>query len=274
MTNNVLETKSMQRLQGILQSRYGKSLEVRYIIDAAAMNWNGSEANLNGRDLVIPIELHGVFLGMARVPAASDLPKTSLQAITEVVRLILEPSLYSRYLDNRAAELHKQDFIGDDQELHLAGHAASVTKNTNSAAVLLVSENPNTLARVARVMHEDSERWAFLSYSDMKCHLGSVEEIKALGKASIFVEDLLLMSPTELEVLTQYLECADVSLEPMIIIGSTRDFEQIQKTGHYAPELVKILAPYVADLKRWPSEEHLLKQALDLLIQPLALSGL
>lgn len=264
MTTDILQTASVQRLQGLLKHRYGKGLEVRFVVDTTDSQLNADSATVSSGDLFIPIQLHGMFLGLARIPSVQDLPSTSIEAITEVVRLILEPALYRRYLDGTPAE---SQVDGESGQIHLIqGEGRDSSGDVSPKAVLLQSTNPNRINRVAICLYETTERWAMLRYSDIKS-FGSVREIEALGKSIIFVEDLLLLSPSEILILADYLKTANTSVQPMILVGSTRALPEIEACGHYPESMVQELARFNAELDRWPQDEKTLKLALELCLQ-------
>lgn len=269
MATDILQAASVQRLSGLLKHRYGKGLEVRFVVDSMMSKLNAENATVSSGDLFIPIQMHGTFLGLARVPAVQDLPATSIDAITEVVRLILEPALYRRYLDGQPL---KANFPGESGQNYfnrmklIDGGRPDQSGDVQPKAVLLYSSNPHRINRVALRLHETTERWALLRYSDMKT-FGSIREIEALGKATIFIEDLLQLSPEEIILLAQYLRTADPAHTPVIVIGSTRTLAEIEACNAYPVEITSALARFNAELDRWPKDEPTLKLALELCLQ-------
>lgn len=269
MNTEILKMASVQRLTGLLKHRYGKGLEVRLLVDSTISKQNGDGATVSSGDLLIPIQMHGTFLGLARVPSVQDLPATSIHAITEVVRLILEPALYRRYLDAKPVAA---DVVGESEQIQsgrmqlLNGGRPSFLDSTQPKAILLQSQNPHRINRVATHLHETTERWAMLRYSDMG-GFGSVRELEALGKATIYVEDLLQLSPEEIIILESYLKTADSEHHPVIVIGSTRTFAEIESSHAYPVEIMSELERYQLQLDRWPQDENGLKSALELCLQ-------
>lgn len=264
MITDILQTASVQRLQGLLKHRYGKGLEVRFVVDSTLSKLSAESATVSSGDLFIPIQMHGTFLGLARVPSVQDLPSTSIDAITEVVRLILEPALYRRYLDGKPAESVVEGESGQIQLIH--GGRPDTSGEVQPKAILLFSHNPYRINRVALRLHETTERWALLRFTDMKT-FGSVREIEALGKATIFVEDLLQLSPEEIIILAQYLRTANSDEHPVIVIGSTRNLAEIEACNAYPVEITSELSRFNAELDRWPQDEPTLKLALELCLQ-------
>ncbi len=268
MNTDILKMASVQRLTGLLKHRYGKGLEVRLLVDSM-MSRSGDNATVSRGDLLIPIQMHGTFLGLARVPSVQDLPATSIDAITEVVRLILEPALYRRYLDGQPVSA---TVAGESEQIQpgkiqlLDGGRPSFLEDVQPKAILLHSLNPNRINRVAIHLHETTERWAMLRFSDMKS-FGSVRELQALGKATIFVEDLLHLSPEEIVILKEFMRTSDSEQHPVIVIGSTRTLAELESCQAYPHEIMGELERYNLSLDRWPQDETNLKQALELCLQ-------
>lgn len=260
MAQDAQELASVRKLQGLLQSRYGKGLELRYLVSTKEQN---DDAHVDSGDLLVPIHMHGMFLGQARVPGVHDLPKTSIEAITEVVRLILEPALYRRFLETNPIESGQTKTFGEIQ----AVSDEKTKEDLEPKAVLLFSKNPARVERFAINLHETTERWAMLRYSDMGS-FGEISDLKALGQATIFVEDLLQLSPQELEVLATYLHQCRPAKHPLVIIGSTRSLDEIQGSGHCPQDVMTELRRFTIDLDRWPQDDATMKRALSLCLQP------
>lgn len=269
MNTDILKMASVQRLTGLLKHRYGKGLEVRLVVDSTMSKLNGDGAMVSSGDLFIPIQMHGTFLGLARVPSVQDLPATSIDAITEVVRLILEPALYRRYLDGKPASA---TVVGESEQIQshriqlLDGGRPSFAEEVAPRAVLLHSQNPYRINRVAMHLHETTERWALLRFADMQS-FGSVRELQALGKATVFVEDLLLLAPEEIVILAEFLRTSDSEQHPVIVIGSTRTLAELEACRAYPFEIMSELERFNIALDRWPQDEPNLKQALELCLQ-------
>jgi hypothetical protein len=253
MIQNILETPSIQRLSSLLRSRYGKGLEINFLVDASSKIFDLGEYSISSGDLYIPIVQKESFLGMAKVPKVTDLPNSSILAITEIVKLILEPALYRKLLETK---------------LEVAEASTSIVNQSQTAqAILLCSTNPHLISKASILLHENGNRWALLQYSDLGSKFGSASELRGLGKATIFVPDLLLLGPSEIEVLIDFLNNSDAEVHPRIVIGSTRTYSEILDSDSMDVRLQDFLSPYVADLDRWSPDMKTMQETFTLLLQ-------
>ncbi len=253
MIQNILETPSIQRLTGLIRNRYGKGLEINFLVDTSANFFDLKDYSISSGDLYIPIVQKDAFLGMAKVPKINDLPNSSILAITEIVKLILEPALYRKLLETR---------------LEVAEAATSITNTSQTAqAILLCSTNPHLISKASILLHENGNRWAMLQYSDLGSKLGSPDELRGLGKATIFIPDLLLLGPQEIEVLVDFLKNSDAEIHPRFVIGSTRTMNEILENDAMDVRLQAYISPYVADLDRWSPDMKTMQETFILLLQ-------
>ena len=253
MIQNILETPSVQRLTGLLRSRYNKSLEINFLIDTSSKIWDLKDYSISSGDLYIPITQKEAFLGMAKIPKVNDLPNTSIMAITEIVKLILEPALYRKLLETKLDEAESRTQI--------------VNRSQSAQAILLCSSNPHLISKASILLHESGNRWAMLQFNDIGAKFGSAEELRGLGRATIFVPDLLLLGPNEIEVLVDFLNNSDAEIHPRIVIGSTRSFQEILDQDAMDVRLQEFLSPYVADLDRWSPDMKTMQETFNLLLQ-------
>lgn len=264
MVADILKTPSVQRLAGILQSRYGKTLEVRFIVDANAGTWGTSQYSVTQGDLYIPISVHETFLGLAKVPGVQDLADTSVAAIADVVKLVLEPALYRRYLDARFDVIHSQGFV------EAGSTPPAAVKNDSPKAVLLHSRNPHHVSNLAFTLHEETGRWAFLRYSDMNNDFGNTGSLESLGKATIFIEDVLQISPAQWGILKDFLLTSNPDFHPLILLGTNRSWTEWHESGEMDHDILDLVAPYTAELDRWPTARNLAQEAFRMLLKPAA----
>lgn len=256
---NIMETASIQRLRKLLHARYGKELELNFLVDTHSNFFNLEDFSVSSGDLYIPISYKESFLAMAKVPAVSGLPSSSVMAICEVVKLILEPALYRKLIETK---------------LQIAEAQTSITNKSRSAqTVLLISQNPHLISKASIVLHETSERWALLQYGDLGSKLTSAQDLKGLGKASIFIPDLFVLSPEDISIIVDFLDNSDAEIHPRLVIGSSRTWSDLLAEGSLDPRLQDYLTPYVADLDRWSPDRKTMTETFNLLLQSSAQSN-
>ncbi|PWU19164.1 MAG: hypothetical protein C5B49_06170 [Bdellovibrio sp.] len=293
MLTDLLRTPSIQRLSEILRVRYGKDLEVRHIVDASLDNWERPEPMISNGDLMIPIRTNSIFLGVARITSASGLSKESIAEISDLVNMVLEPVLYDRYLAAQISNLALSAELnyglaskgsqglgpelagGPVQDGDVRGGETPDGSTANEegmvqppSTVLLFSSSSHRLDRMSLMLHEQTDHWAFLRYSDMNFSFGSVHDLRALGRLTLFVEDLLQISPDDWVILKDFLLGIGNSAQPMIILGSFQTPQELRASGKIDPEILDLVAPFTVDIDRWPVQSKMQAEAFRMLFSP------
>lgn len=268
MINDIMKSTSVERLQGILQSRYGKGLELSFLNDSDDVI--ATEANafaLKNGTLHIPITSHGRFLAVAKVPDVSALPRSSAEAITEVVKMILEPAIYNWYLDqtetnretgvfNHLGDLHSVE----DDELFLE------TNGERAPVVLLVSHNPHRLPRLALQVHEVMNRWAFVHWNEVRSQIFGVQDLRELGAMTIFIEDALTLSSDEKFLLNEWIQTSKAENEPALIIGSSMGWSDLKAKDILPSFLLEEAGFHQIEADRLPADRRFCEEAIKLLL--------
>lgn len=263
MVTDLLQTSAVQRLRGILKSRYGKGLTVRYVVDARSIDFDSAGPQVHKGDLQIPIFVRDRFLGLATIPAVSDLQPDTFGPIVDLVKLVLEPTLQKWYLDNQTMEE-----ATDRSVLPEVLHEVAAPEDVSSLAkgAFLISQNPFAIPRWALSIHETLGRWAFLHFSDLGKELKSRMELQALGAVTLLIDDLLMITPAQEKILAEFLENSDPENEPLILIGTTMSLAEVRERGLIRGEILDLLAPFVIELDRLPRQSKQMEEALRMLL--------
>jgi hypothetical protein len=266
MINDIMRSSSVERLRGILQSRYGKGLEVSFLNDSRVVELAGGTFALKEGVLQIPILSHGQFLAVAKIPDAGSLPKSSQEAITEMVRLVLEPAIYSWVLNKSEENKDQHSFhrIGGPQALE--EETSSELKDEKSPVVLIISENPHRIPRLALQVHETLNRWAFVNWKDMRDQIKSVHDLRELGAMSILVEDVLMLTPDEKALLDEWIKTSQASTEPALILGSSMDWNRLKEQAVMPSGLLYEAGFHQIEADRLPADRRFCEEALQLLL--------
>lgn len=263
MLTDVLRSPSVQRLAAILQSRYGTGLEVRFMVDASTGSWQGAQPSLSGTDLYIPITAEETFLGLAKVSGVAELSPPVLSAICDVVRLVLEPALYERYLEQVEFQQRARILSSESRPQPVHGLEEG-NGHQDVKAVLLHSRNPHKVYNMAVTLHEQTGRWAFLRYSDINRDFNKLEE---MGRATLLVQDLLEIDPHQWGLLKSFLLRSRPSEHPIILLGTSRTWLEWRSSGEIDHDILDLVAPYTAELDRWPLVRAQQEEAFRLLLQ-------
>ncbi|WP_374029408.1 hypothetical protein [Bdellovibrio bacteriovorus] len=281
MQHSTLDSSFVNRLKQILASRYGKGLQIRQLMDLAELK-SGEEAFTRGRDLHIPIQVNGAFLGTAVVPSADDLNAEKKQGVTQLVRMVLEPAMYKWYLEQKESnllELNKAqleldnvrlfgeslptiDDILNDEELNddlTEGPASELI----SHLIHLEGRSENTNKKVALQLHELTSRWAFVPFNDIKGQLHSAQDIAKMGAMTIFIENVENLNAAEQELVLDYISEEHSADEPLIITSSLLSLEDLGKSS-LTSNLVDELSVNCFEVDRAPLTTQGLKEVLEL----------
>ena len=91
---------SFIRLQQLVKSRYGKGVKMIPMMEVSDKHLT-MDFFINGDDMHVPIIVNKNYLGTAVIDEAYSLSSEEKSSLVETVKLILEPSLYSRWLKRR-----------------------------------------------------------------------------------------------------------------------------------------------------------------------------
>lgn len=262
--NDIQNSTSFERLKGILKTRYGRGIELNFLVNTENANSDSNSTRLKEGSLLIPIHSHGHFLGMAKIPDAQTLPETSQSAITEIVRLILEPALYNAFLnrseDNASAGTH-----------HVGLHIVDATLQTSldqdrSPIVLITSSNPHRVPRVAQQAHEAMNRWAFVNWKDIRSQIRTSKDLRDLGAMSIFIDDVLTLTPDEKQTLDTWFASSQSDSQPALIVGTTMTWQEL-KEQEILPSLLLHDAGFrQIQADRLPADRRFCEEAIKLLL--------
>ena len=107
---------SFLRLQQLVKSRYGKGFKLVPIMQVSEKHMT-MDSFVSGDDLHVPIIVNQNYLGTAVIDEALSLSSEDKSSLVETVKLVLEPSLYGRWLKRREqnlSEVTQLDFVPAD----------------------------------------------------------------------------------------------------------------------------------------------------------------
>lgn len=269
MLNGNANDNSISRLKQILASRYGKGLELRPLTDVSEESSDKGHS-VRGTDLYIPLRVKDAFLGTAVVPDAEELPTDSKHQISQMVKMVLEPSLYSAFLERREDNLRLlSEGAVDASNLKIFGQPEPPTvlppmkPRLMQNLVHLHGHDSQRTRKAAFVLHEMTGRWAFAPWKDMCQGLMTVTDVIRLGAMTLFIEDVTTLTSDEQTLLVDYLAHPRSENDPLIVTASCASPEET--STKVAPALGDELLASALDLDRSPLSERGLREALSLL---------
>jgi hypothetical protein len=283
MVRDVLELKQVKRLQGILKARYGSVLELQFLSDMGSGNTASKAPSVTEGALLIPIFSQDRFLAKATLPGLLNITDEDIETISDLVRIVLEPLMQKWVLDNYS--LVGSDYataLSDDEHKvvpmfqdHLTADSVVVnTRSFSTPVINLVSRSgsQNAVRRAVDEIHELSRRWACVQFDQIELNLKSRYDIEALGSMTLVVNELRSVSAEARTALVKYLSVRRDSAElleiPLVLIYSSYDLSKLVESGNLEPELRDIIQDSILEVDRLPLNPHLLRETLELLLEP------
>lgn len=271
-----LNSAQIESLRNILSQKYGKTLFIRQLCDLSALK-SSDRPFIKGNDLHIPIQRNGSYLGTAVVPSAHDLAEAKQSDLSEMVKMVLEPSLYNWYLEqreNNIRELSKVDVeldnvrvlgdsLPDEDELSLEELNEKHSSSLVSHIVHFFGQNSTNIKKAALQLHELTGRWAFVPFESIKGQLHSSLDIARMGNMTIFIEEVANLNKSEIELITTYLE-QDVHVDTPLIITASKESIGNLRNSEIDPNFVDELEISEFEMERAPLEHNRLKEVLEL----------
>ncbi len=280
MMTEIMQKNSVQKLKVLLQNRYGMGLKITTMtsIENAGVDVQEMRSELRGSSLHVPVCARGKYLATAILTRSEPMSAGDISAVSEIVRLVLEPLLLSIYLErqesNTAVIQDENVLLLRPQESFEANDGSDWNPDGlefNQSLIMLESYNPHTISRVAVHIHEAAGRLALLRYKEVHGSLNSVQDIRELGTLTLLVEDVLQLSPEEQARLATFASSANEKTEPLILIGCTTPLDELVEDELINIELAEIAEKSHLELDRMPKEFSQLRETIEMALDKHAL---
>jgi hypothetical protein len=284
MIAEMMKLASIVRLKSILKSRYGKGLEITTMVDSEEIP-RDEGCLMRGTSLLIPVMASGHYLATAIIPKADTLSDSDRHAVSQLVRMILEPEFYSWYLDQMThnslyAPSSSDNIISlnpafDMRESLLDSYPESDGRFSgpttealvqSTSVLFLEAKTPMQIQKIAVDIHEVSERWAYLRFQDVKDQILSVQNLLELGSLTLFIDDILNIGDFHREILASYFQHPHTGQEPLILIGSSTSLQDLLSNDMLHPDLARILESHRLEVDRLPRTRDLFREAIEMVL--------
>jgi hypothetical protein len=238
----------VEKLNDMLKSRYGKGLSIRRL--AGVDGGLNQEISLRGDDLYIPIFVKEIFLGYGLIHEARDLSSTDHQHLARLVRMILEPHLYSQHLERTLGNI----------EIEKATIQTEVGDAPKTQALFLYGTQSHLIQKACLEIHELAGRLSYLPLSAVIGGLNSLSDLQALDESTLVV-DLDSSIPVGVQdLLSLFLESA-LSGPLLLFVGSkAASFLELNL------RLKSYLKACEFSVDRLPLDRSAMKEALEMLL--------
>lgn len=216
----------------LVKEKYGKELLYRSIKLVTEQDRLITESYYSrGEDLIIPLKLKNCELGDIVVSHGSLLSPQQKSEITDLIRFLVEPKLYSLQLkkseDNLLSLKTNRLSLVDTKKVVSLYKSENFKRNTLSQILLLKSHTEITRNKVALKVHEMTGRNLFVRLDDIIATLTTKEDLKSLSDITIYIEDVDRLNSETFSLLQDFLEL-NTADGPLFLVGSSLSLEQIE----------------------------------------------
>ena len=279
MLKYVVESAAVEKLKGIIKHRYGKILSIQSMLEASDITTGEDSFFVKRNSLHIPIQVHDHYFATAVVADAAKMETADQLAISYMVKMVLEPEFYNWYLQQNANNVQNfkqadnvvsiftphdltQYIDNESEEDELPWEDSGLHQHL----ICLEAKNPNLIPRFAYEIHDVSQRWAYLKYSDIQNQVASVDDLLALGNMTLLIEDVLQLSPAHREIISSYIDRQTTAERPLLIIGTASHIESLEEQGLLEPAFAQVLADHRLEAERLPRDSKLLQETLEIML--------
>jgi hypothetical protein len=267
MFSDSLKSSSVHKLESLLKDRYGLGMQVNFLVDSAKQETTTDSYYLVDSDLKVPVVAKGKWLATVVVPSAGRLEFKDHSAIADLVRLVLEPTLYSWYLEQfennqKSAFVNSENNILDNisDEINTIDSFETPSEHGKmqiiGSVLRLKSSNTKQINKVALEIHEIADRWAFLRFNEIMAGIHDLNDLKSLGPVTLFIEDLSALPLNMLSLISNYSLDSSPDDHPLILIATRESKEKVSEN----------IQSILVDVDRLPAEINQLRDTVTLLL--------
>lgn len=268
MYTDLLKASSVERLIGLIQSRYGLGLEVNFLSEPVMPNEGGSYF-FNQGTLKVPLQMHEHYFGTAILKNASNLSDFDKSSLTNLIKMVLEPELYHHHLKMKAEQTTIDMGSLDNVEFMFPRNDEFFEEDVIETDAALFEGPTSLVSKVAHEAHDIRENWAFLPWNQIQDQVKGPGDIINLGASTIFVEEITDLSLNTQQMIRFCLQKApkDDQPKPFFVFGSRFSFNEITQIQHMDQELCEFLKSRCLNLNRVPQGRQQMVQTLELFLE-------
>ncbi len=292
MLNQQLDRSAIEKLQKLIRNRFGKEIQLRQLTDIRLQD-SLNDYHLIGEDLHVALKQNDQFLGTVVVPDALDLKKESRQQMTQMIRMVMEPTLYSWFLERKENNLkqinnfsfstenlsvfeellrEETDLINDEDDIEFFNSDMEVEKDFEqrkkgkliSRLIHLTGKTETINRKVALQIHDMAHRWAFVPIQDIAPSLANVDDLRKLGALTIYAADIEKLDPKIQAILVAYLNEDNNDDEPLIISTSIKTNFDLQVDESLVLDLKEQILINSFEVDQAPLSYNNLKEVLEM----------
>ena len=276
--NDILKEPSWGKAQSLIQERFNKNIEYRFIdILTAEDNTESVRAYMRNDDMVINLAYQKVRLGHLIIQRGALLTEGERADIIDLIDFMLTPVIYNLYLKNmeksiliERAELadskRASNIIPLQQHQYNEYEAESeifTIDNIISKFLHLKATHSLQRKKVALKIHEMLGNSFFLDYSQISKNVMDASELQDLDKTTIYIDDISQLERKDLVFLNSFIEQQE-RLSIVMLVGSNLPDQKIHQLN--ATEALKNdLVGFSFEIDKVPVEMQISEEVLEIM---------
>jgi hypothetical protein len=283
MMKELLNGGVWNKTSQLIQDKYGKKIEFRFLTVLESEQPFYSK----GDDLVVPLMSRSKstksHLGDVVIQRGATMTVDEKMELSDLIQFLIEPQAYNLHLKNVQSTISNQpskDFrINADSKSNVISifgkyespetHATlddvenSEQKKTISNILHLKSKNTEVRHKIALQIHDISGSSFFVRIQDISKSVRTVNDLKNLAGSTIYVDDILKLNSSEIELISNYAKDQQ-QIELQFLIGSDLNDKEIS-TLPCDDQLKKDLMGFMFEIDKVPLSQQIQREVLELL---------
>lgn len=274
--NDILNEPSWGRAQSIIQERFNKSIEYRFIDILTADDTEATRAFMRNDDLIINLSYQKVRLGHLIIQRGALLKESDRADIIDLVDFMITPVIYNLYLKNMEKSILLETATYSDQKesnvISMQKHQyneyevpSEIFTIDNIISKFLHLKAAKSLQRkkVALKLHEMLGNSFFLEYSQISKTVMDASELQDLDKTTIYVDDISQLERKDLVFINSFIEKQD-QLSIVLLVGSNLPDQKIHQLNT-TEQLKNDLVGFSFEIDKVPVEMQISEEVLEIM---------
>lgn len=288
MMKELLNGGVWNKTSQLISDKYGKRIEFRFL----TIPESDQSFYSKGDDLVIPLQSRKRYLGDVVIHRGAAMSIDEKMEVTDLIQFLIEPQAYNIHLKNVENNLQmpaKSDLnkitktpvaeiksysAPAENVISIFGHPEIIgnqidteiqedKKKTISNILHLKSKKALLRHKVALQIHEISGSSFFIRMQDISKSIHSVSDLADLSGSTIYIEDLLQLSSSELQIIADYAQDHQ-QIDLQFLIGSDLTDQEISSLPCHE-QLKNDLLGFLFEIDKVPLHQQAHREVLELL---------
>ncbi len=270
MLKELLNGGVWNKTSQLILDKYGKKIEFRFltVIESEQPFYS------KGDDLIVPLKSHSRYLGDVVIQRGSTMTVDEKMELTDLIQFLIEPQAYNLHLKTTQMNLEGADenteiiSIFGKPDLELVDDTSEdadvqLKRKTISNILHLKAQNSELRHKVAMQIHEISGSAFMVRMQDISKSIHSVSDLANLAGATIYVEDILQLTSSEIEIIADYAK-DNQQIALQFLIGSDLTDKEVSSLPCHE-QLKKDILGFTYEIDRIPTNQQAHREVLELL---------